>query len=409
MNRFVTFCATALVIAAGTARGQDSNPQSVMSVPEFRQVLVDLGTYLDAHKNTNLRQRFEATPDDTLNAILPAVANPRALQRAVAGLKQDDAGRALESRPKDPARLPFKPLAVFPGCPTDTIIDTSSSALCTPSYPDPTNTAWQSLVNPLIPINAFSPTDFTSVSSQSCGLTVESNLSIASSVLTGTVLAASAVCSALPPVASQACWIANAAFSIGAATSVGLFADCSEQDGNVNAAEIDAAFHNTVTIYDKLGAVDTDVDTNISNLNTHLTSVDTDIDGNITNLNTHLSSVDTDIDGNITNLNTHVTNVNTDIDTKIASLDTHIQNEFAALSTTVTTVVGNLSSQLAAAESKLDADEKQIMKLHLELQGLQQIYPSILTCDGSAANPCPNVLNACPLGKCVWNGVGPIP
>ncbi len=400
MNRSIIFLATAIATLTCTVQGQDPQVQDAMSVPEFRQVLVDLGTYLDSHKNTNLRQQFEAAPDNVLQSILPVVSNPRLLQKSVRSLRENDASGAREGRhrPGTAAPLKFQPLVVYPGCSADQIIDTSSGAACTPAYPDPTNTAWQSLVNPLIPINAFSPTDFSSISSQQCSLTVESNLSVAASTLQGTVLAASSVCGAIPSPGGNACWVVNAVFSIAAATTFGLFSDCQEQDGNVNAAEVDAAFHNTVTIYDKLNAVDTDIDSNITSLNTHLTNVNTDVDSNITNLNTHLTSVNTDVDTKIASLDTHITNV-----------DTHIQNEFATLTTLVTAVVGNLSSQLTAAQNKLDADAKQIMKLNLELQALQQVAPAILTCDGTSANPCPNVLNACPLGKCAWNSYGTIP
>ncbi|MDQ2775792.1 MAG: hypothetical protein M3Y57_12880 [Acidobacteriota bacterium] len=44
--------ATALLIAQSGA--QTLQAPNSMTIPEFRQVLVDLGTYLDAHKGTNL-------------------------------------------------------------------------------------------------------------------------------------------------------------------------------------------------------------------------------------------------------------------------------------------------------------------------------------------------------------------
>ena len=162
--------ATALLVAPFRAQAQRAQTQNDITIPELRQAFLDLGSYLDAHKGTNLRSQFEAIPDEGLRAIYPAIPNPRQLQSAVAALKQDDAKldatRAAQSKEAQIAH--FAPLVVFPGCTPNSIIDNSSGAQCTPAYPDPTNTAWQNLVNPLITFGAFSPTDYPSVSSQAC-------------------------------------------------------------------------------------------------------------------------------------------------------------------------------------------------------------------------------------------------
>ena len=182
--------ATALVVPI---TAQTSQTRTEMTIPEFRQVLIDLGTYLDSHKGTNLATQFSEASDDTLAKVYPAVADLGRLERAVKALKEHDAAVASGSalivgRPA--ARASMMASAVAGACPPDTIVSNSPGASCTPAYPDPTNTAWQNLVNPLITFGAFSPTDYPSVSSQSCGLTVESNLSQVSSALQGTVLAA---------------------------------------------------------------------------------------------------------------------------------------------------------------------------------------------------------------------------
>lgn len=56
--------ATALLVAPSVAQAQSA--QNEMTIPEFRQVLVDLGTYLDAHKGTNLASQFSTIPENTL-------------------------------------------------------------------------------------------------------------------------------------------------------------------------------------------------------------------------------------------------------------------------------------------------------------------------------------------------------
>src|SRR6202043_336313 len=111
---------------------------------------------------------------------------------------------------------------------------------CTPAYPDPTNSAWQNMVNPDITFGAFSPTDYADVAMQSCSLTVESNLVQVVSALNGTVTVAAIACGALTIIGQPICDAAVAVVGVAGAVSQGLFADCQEQDGNVNAAETDA-------------------------------------------------------------------------------------------------------------------------------------------------------------------------
>jgi hypothetical protein len=130
-----------------------------------------------------------------------------------------------------------------------------------------------------------------------------------------------------------------------------------------------------------------DVHTDVNNLGTALNAVDT-----------HLTTVNTEIDTRLAAGDTHLTNVNADIDLKIANL-----------TTLVTTLIANLSSQLTAATNHLNAGQQQIMKLDLTPDGQRQLVGSILTCDGTAAKPCPSVLNMCPSGTCSWNRVGPLP
>jgi hypothetical protein len=153
------------------------------------------------------------------------------------------------------------------------------------------------------------------------------------------------------------------------------------------------------TSYNGLADVHTDLYTIGTNLDTHLTNVNTDIDTKVANLDTHLANVNTDIDTRITNLDTHLTNV-----------DNHIQTEFTTLSSLLTTLITNLSSQVGAATVQLSSGEQEIMKLVMTPDGLKVLNLSILTCDGTAAKPCPVPLAAClASGDCSWNHVGPLP
>jgi hypothetical protein len=339
---------------------------ATMSVQELRQVLVDLGSYIDAHKNTRLAAKFAALTDQSLETILPAVQDPWGLQKAVTSLKESGGGRTTTTKFTPRAQLAVQPDLAFPSCTAGTIIDNSPGAVCTPAYPDPTNSAWQAMVNPLITFGAFSPTDYPSVSSQGCALTVESNLSTVVSAMQGLVEASTPICSIIPAPFDAACWAPVAALSIAGAVSTGLLSDCSEQDGNVNTAEIDAAFHNTVTIYDSLGAVNNQITEEFNNLSTQVAGVDT-----------------------------HLTNV-----------DNHVAAEFAALNANLLALFNQLSTQGTNSTALENADLRQVMKLELTPDGQKVIDPPILTCTGTN---CPNVLAKCPAAGCAWNNAGRLP
>ncbi len=360
---------TALVVAPYRMHGQSMPAQDDLTGPEFRQVLIDLGSYLDAHKGTNLRRQFEALTDDGVRQIQSVTANPRKLQGAVSALKEQDAARADARQPQKPSAN-FSPLATFPTCAPNSIIDNSPGATCTPAYPDPGNSSWQAMVNPLITFGAFSPTDYKDVSMQACGLTVEVNLQQVTVALQGAVNAITPGCSIIPAPFNAACFGPLIAIAAADSVSAGLFSDCVEQDGLINAAEIDAGFHNTVTIYN-------DLNTSVAGLNTRITNVNNQITSEFSALDTHLTNV-----------------------------DNRIAAEFVALDTRLVTLFNQLTNQISQSTALMSADMKQVMKLLMTPDGLKKIDPAILTCTGTN---CPNVLAACPAAGCSWNNVGPLP
>src|SRR5215471_1506900 len=89
--------ASALLVAPLRAQTQSAQIQNDMTISEFRQVLVDLGSYLDANKGTNVRSRFSALSDEALSKLYPSVANPQQLKSAVAALKQHDTAKEAVS------------------------------------------------------------------------------------------------------------------------------------------------------------------------------------------------------------------------------------------------------------------------------------------------------------------------
>jgi len=306
-----------------------------LSVEEFRQTLVEFGAYLDAHKKgTNFSRDFQNMPQESLQALLSGVPNPRQFQAAVTALQHSNNSR-VPTRNLISQALGAQSATVYPNCPADTIIDTSSNATCLPSYPDPSNTAWQAMVNGLITFGAFSPDDFADVSSQQCNLTVESNLAITSNSLLAGLEAATDGCSALndvPAPATAACFGPLALTLVPAAYAAStLYNLCQEQDGNVNAAEIDAAFHNTVTIYDKLGQAIGGINT----IQTDISSVTTDILGLDTTVNNDYSHLTTDFTNLTTTLNSDYTNLNTSISNAVSNIDNTVNNDFTTVNNNI--------------------------------------------------------------------------
>lgn len=374
-----TFAMLVTPTLAQTARGVISSapvqsPRGSITISEFRQTLVDLGAYIDAQKGTDFARQFQSIDDDTLSRLYPAVPDGRRFQTLVRKLKQQQFAvrpQAQQVRPNFSAT----PLVATPACGAPNTIVQDGSA-CIPSYPDPTDSAWQFMVGAargyVDPngIGTFSPTDFVSISSQSCSLDAEVTLQQVFVILSAVVNSASPFCNIIPAPFNGFCWAPVGAIEIANSILGGFFQDCLEQDGLVNAAKIDAGYQNTVTI-------DADLGKSTSTLA-----------GDINNSTTVLA-------GDIAALDTHLTNV-----------DNHVTAEFAATNTNLFNDFTNLANQLTQGTSLLDATLKQIMKLQLEPSGLTRIVPAILTCTGTN---CPDVLNKCPAAGCSWNNVGPLP
>ena len=420
------------------------NPQDTndMQLWEFRQVLVDLGSYLDAHKGTDFQRQFATMPDNVIENWYPAVKNPREFQKAVMGLKQHDGSMAAR-RAERRVDASLLPRAVTPACVPNSIVDISTGALCTPAFPDPSNTSWQSMINPLIPIGAFTPgATYTDISSQGCGLTTEANLELVSVVMTGITNVGAIGCSIIPIVptgpARAACFADLSIIALANQAANGLYSTCVVQDNMVNGAEINANFRNTVTIYNNLkgadgllnnffssvnshvGTINTQVSTDFSSLNTQVTkignsftSLNNQVSTDFSSVDNHLTTVNNQVTGEFSAYDTHLTNVNNQVTGKFSTFDTHLTNvndhvasEFTALDAHLVSLINQLVNQIGQGTARLGADAKQLMKLQLTPEGIKVLNPAILTCTGTN---CPNVLAACPAAGCSWNNVGPLP
>ena len=369
--------ATVLLVAPSYAQSKHD-----ITIPEFRQVFVDLGSWIDAQKGTDFARQFQAIDDDTLTRMYPAVPDGRQFQSLVRQLKQQKFGVRSRTQAGANFRSNFRsnfngagPLVATPACGApDTIIQNGGA--CTPAYPDPTDGPWQFMVNVLNGyvdpngIGPFSPTDYASVSMQGCSLDAEIVLQQVFVILSAVVNSASPFCNIIPAPFNALCWAPVGAIEIANSVLGGFFQDCIEQDGLVNAAKIDAAFQNTVTVDADLGK---STATLAGDINTSTTILATDI----SLLDNHLTIV-----------------------------DNHISAEFTALSAQLAAALTQLTTQLTNSTALSNAQHKQIMKENLTPDGQKVLNSAILTCTGTN---CPNVLAHCPAAGCSWNNVGPLP
>ena len=413
--------AAAMALTSWHARAQSAPHPREMQIPEFRQVLSDAAAYLDAHAGTDLQKRFAAVPDSAIERWYSAVPNPREFQRAVAALKQQDAAAARDSSLATNASL--APLAVSPTCgPPNTIIDNSPGAACTPAYPDPSVQSWKNMVTSLYNFGALpSNVSFAQLSPMHCNLTAEANLQLVNLIFQGLTNVTSLVCQAIPTPGDAICFLAAVdSVSIANQAANGLWTSCAEQDGLVNAAELDAGFRNTITIYNSLKGLTSDVSNGFLSLNSYLSNLTTLVNndytsilGNLTTVSSQITNLTNATHGDFTSLNNHVTTVTntinggfTTLDAQLTNVDNQIASEASALDAHMAALFNQLAGQVGQGTALLNADLIQAMKLEMTPNGQRIINPAILTCTGTN---CPNVLAACAAAGCSWNNVGPLP
>jgi hypothetical protein len=154
------------------------------------------------------------------------------------------------------------------------------------------------------------------------------------------------------------------AIAFGLQVTLSTFEFC---DADVLAAENDAAYYNTIAIFNNLGTDTlniqnqlTDVD---NDLNTHLTSVDAD-------LNAHITAIDGDIDN-------HMASINTNVNGNLTAMDTDIDARIAAADLDIDTMVANadkdLNGHLTAVDNHLSAVDADVQAADGDVSTLQAL------------------------------------
>jgi hypothetical protein len=261
-NSFLIALAT--VLAAPLCFAQNAND---ISIPEFRQTLMDSLSVVDAGRAEQFGKLLSTVTDATLEQWYKGVPDGRRFQAAVRELKsRKDASRYLPARPASTALAPATrdlPASRFridteqfspASGPAITSYTAPDIGLATPVYPSGPN--WQNMANAIN--SMLSPGD---QASANCTPNAKAGLIIAVSTFNGIKDAADGVCEIVPDVlvvilgegteipAKEICFGVALALIVVDSTLDGLLSDCETQNSMTGAADNRAAYANTVALY----------------------------------------------------------------------------------------------------------------------------------------------------------------
>jgi hypothetical protein len=347
---FTTLLLGFVLLPSATAQSNNKQP---VSRSELKDLLVQITSLLDAQqgkseKIADLRRRIDALDAQAFERLYQASNNWDHLRIAVALMQKgsnskkpavDDSLFASGSYEVSPAGLPAD---LFPpGYPAGSNYDTFRASIVT----------FGGITD--------APGSLPGLADERCDSNFEAGVAIAQATFAFANIIADNVCEALPELLDIPCWVANGVLQLAAEATNTVAAQCSIVDGAVDAAEIQAGYKNSVSIYKNLDAH-------------HLSLVAH---------NTNLNNVSTAIQFLI---NKH----DGDMKAAVSKHDAEIKLLLAAIKT----VVDGNTQQLKVVQT-LDT---QIIRLLLTPEGLRAVNPLVMTCTG---DNCPKVLN-CPGNQC---------
>jgi hypothetical protein len=154
------------------------------------------------------------------------------------------------------------------------------------------------------------------------------------------------------------------AIAFGLQVTLSTFEFC---DSGVLSAENDAAYFNTIAIFNNLG-------TDTINIQNQLTSVENDLDNHITavdaDLNAHITLIDSDIDSHVTGINTNIDNNLTAID---QDMDAHVAAADLDIATRIANIDTDLNTHLTAVDNHLSAVDNDVQAIAPEITTLQTL------------------------------------
>ena len=368
------------LLAAGHARADK------VSLEELRSILIRAAELSSRMAPTTIPsiRALETAPPEVLEVLRDAMSDPGALALSVDRLEaaMDDA----QGDTAGPSAL--RALA---------LLSTDQINRGDPDPLDPPKPAYPESPGDVGPYNTFTATlnglgalvdsdGDGRLNDERCGADYEADLQIGYSAI-GSLDAVLAGCSALPPGAEDICF---ATAAIAAGTTFGFqiaISQCTLQDALVDSAEIEAAFENTVVIFDKLAEVQGTVNSTSSALSAHAAELTSGIDllANLLRMTlTRIGEHDTAVKNALT---TH----DGDVKTALTVHDTDVKNAIGTHDTAV-------QSRLDGVQSGVDTN-KELLQVVLERQ--LEVIRLLHTPQGQRESDVP----ACDGVPCTWNNV----
>ena len=248
-----------------------------ISLPEFRQSMYDfIATAVDARQGTSFAAQFQNIPDDTLAKWYKAVPDGRRFQHAVRTLKARMEAGGVPVLPRHYANQPMvlnprragatamaesqSPMA-SPFAAGISAVTPPSLALFTPGYPSGGD--YNNLVSTLNFFGALPSSDPTLMQPQRCTQDIKVLYSVLTSTFSGIKDAADSACEIVPDVLvvilgegteipfKEICFAITLILNVLNSAMDGINADCDEQDGLIQGAEIEAVYNNTIALYNQ--------------------------------------------------------------------------------------------------------------------------------------------------------------
>ncbi|KAA9134056.1 hypothetical protein F3N42_00455 [Marinihelvus fidelis] len=339
------FVTTLFVLALpGTAFGESNE--------EFRNTLLRFHDYGSVIRPgiADYRSVLENADDTTLEALRSVMGDLDSLS-----LSLDYLERSLD--PNIYARGPDIRLKDSPQISTQNIIrgDPSPWNPAVPPYPASPGGAgnYTAFTATLEGLGALTDSDGDGkLNDERCSADYEAGLEIGIAA-TGTIDSLNVACAALPPIADKVCYVAAA---VVAATVSGLeiaMAQCSLQDALVDSAEIEAAFENTVVIYDQL--IDTDAELNMDH--DELFSDISDLSDDHADLLNGQTALGNQIAAHDTNLADHDSDMKSIVSIHDLDIKTTVANHDADIKSAVALHDGDVKALLATLQAVVDANQ----------------------------------------------------
>lgn len=258
-----------------------------------------------------------------------------------------------------------------------------------PAYPE-SGGSYQIFTDTLSGLGALSDSDGDGrLNDERCGADYEADLQIALA-FNGSLAAVTAGCDALPPGAKELCHLGSVAFAVIVHGFEIAATQCELQDALVDSAEIEAAFENTVILYDKLSGVDdklSGVESTVNNTNSRAIGINEKIQFMLVMLGNHVIDADEKFashDADIKNaLNVHGTNITNTLNTH----DTNISNSVSTHDNNMNVLLANIQNDIntntGLLQTVIDQQLEVIRLLHTP-QGVRS--SQVPACRGSGCD-----------------------